>query len=280
MPALDGAPPGAMASEPEAAARPAAPVAPPSFDDATAMDELTLWFDRTRIPRAPRGEAIEVQAPAERLRPAERGERYHPRIGETDVGHVDETTQVSLLVCGRALLAVLRFVARRFGERSVKGVLDTLEPHLRRIFDEGVDPERWYAGDVLTTLAERIDAVLGRDDLHVIVELGRALAESAFDEMRRLKPPSPPVELLLSELPRITRGLLQGAEPALRRIGRGYARIELVERTGASLTLAVLILGFVERALGRFGAAEVEVNLVSSRALDDGETLLDVSWIG
>jgi serine/threonine-protein kinase len=272
MPALDGL--GHPVPLPPAVA---ASAAPPSFDDATAMDEPTLWLDRAHTPRAPRGEPLEPSAPVARPRPE--GERYHPRIGETGVSHIDEATQVSLLVRGRLLLASLRFVARRFGERSVKEVLDTLDPHARRVFDEGVDPERWYTGDLLTVLAERIDAVRGRDDLHVIVELGRALAESAFEEMRRLKPPSPPVELLLSELPRITGGMIQGAETALRRIGRGYARIELVERSGTSLTLAVLVLGFVERALGRFGAAEVEVNLVSSRALDDAETLLDVSWI-
>jgi len=256
------------------------PMHVPDFDDATsadiasgerppermALDEEDHDKTEVAIPLAPPRAMPKYEAVERR------------RIGDSDNEQL-AATAVSLLVRGKVLVSALRFVARRFGERSVKEVLDQLSPMLRRPFDEGVDAERWYPGEVLTGLAERIDAVHGRDDLHVVVELGRAVAESGFEEMRKLRPPAPPTELLLSELPTITRGLIQGAETALRRIGRGYARVELIEGTNASLTLAVLILGFVERSLGRFGATEVEVNLLSSRALDDKETMLDISWI-
>ncbi len=252
----------------------------PDFDDATSADLAS----GERVPERMRldeddQDKTEVALPQVPPRPAPRFEAVErKRIGDSDHEQLAATT-VSLLVRGKVLVSALRFVARRFGERSVKEVLDQLSPMLRRPFDEGVEAERWYPGEVLTGLAERIDAVHGRDDLHVVVELGRAVAESGFEEMRKLRPPAPPTELLLSELPTITRGLIQGAETALRRIGRGYARVELLEGTTASLTLAVLILGFVERSLGRFGATEVEVNLLSSRALDDKETMLDISWI-
>ncbi len=280
MPALD-----AQMAQLDAAVRARTGVAPvtepPEFDDATALDDPTQWLSRPRRPPP------ELSAPMRAAAPQARGAsleaksspRVHPRIGESEVPHLDEVTQFTVLVRGKVVLAALRFVGRRFGERSVKEVIDGLEPPLRRPFEEGIDPERWYVGEHFTALAERIDAVHGRDDLHIIVELGRAIAESAFDDMRKLKPPQPPVELLLAELPQITRTMIQGAETTVRRIGRGYARIELVERSTASLTLAVLILGFVERSLGRFGAADVEVNLLSARALDDAETLLDISWI-
>ena len=251
------------------------------FDDATTADRPPVGHnapERMRFDVVDR-DKTEVANPLLAPRAVPKFEAVERRrIGDSDHDQLTATT-VSLLVRGKVLVAALRFVARRFGERSVKEVLDTLSPMLRRPFDEGVDAERWYPGEVLTGLAERIDAVHGRDDLHVVVELGRAVAESGFEEMRKLKPPAPPPELLLTELPTITRGLIQGAETALRRIGRGYARVELLEGTNASLTLAVLILGFVERSLGRFGATEVEVNLLSSRALDDKETMLDISWI-
>ena len=252
----------------------------PDFDDATSADIASgeRAPERMRLDEEDQ-DKTEVALPLVPPRPVPKFEAVERRrIGDSDHEHLTATT-VSLLVRGKVLVAALRFVARRFGERSVKEVLDRLSPTLRRPFDEGVDAERWYPGEVLTGLAERIDAVHGRDDLHVVVELGRAVAESGFEEMRKLRPPAPPTELLLSELPTITRGLIQGAETALRRIGRGYARVELLEGTTASLTLAVLILGFVERSLGRFGATEVEVNLLSSRALDDKETMLDISWI-
>ena len=256
------------------------PLHVPDFEDATAADLPSGEKppERMRFDVVDR-DRTEVANPLSAPRPVPKFEAVERRrIGDSDHEQLTATT-VSLLVRGKVLVAALRFVARRFGERSVKEVLDKLSPMLRRPFDEGVDAERWYPGEVLTGLAERIDAVHGRDDLHVVVELGRAVAESGFDEMRKLKPPAPPPELLLSELPKITRGLIHGAETALRRIGRGYARVELLEGTTASLTLAVLILGFVERSLGRFGATEVEVNLLSSRALDDKETMLDISWI-
>ena len=74
--------------------------------------------------------------------------------------------------------------------------------------------------------------------------------------------------------------LLRGVELIVRRVGRGYGRYELFEGDAPSLTTSVLLLGFVERAIARFGGAEVEVNLISSRALDDPQTVVDVSWIG
>lgn len=257
--------------------------APAEFDDATSLDDPTQWLSRLR-----RGAAEPLpapRAPAPQQPPAQHqggtsADRVHPRIGESDTPEVDELTQVSLLVRGKVVLAALRFVGQRFGERSVREVIAGLEPSLRRPFDEGIEAERWYFGEHFTALAERIDAVHGRDDLHVIVELGRAIAEVAFDDIRRLKPPAPPIELLLAELPNVTRGMIQGAETTVRRIGRGYARVELHERSSPSLTLAVLVLGLLERSLGRFGASEVEVNLLSARALDDAETLVDISWIG
>jgi len=289
---------------------PAVPPDPPEFDDATALDDPTQWLSRPRRPPAelvqdapaprvaakrptptvpfatvPNATSSPATSPAQAAvgrgaprSPPAQAVRHHPRIGESETPEV-EVTQVSVLVRGKVVLAALRFVGRRFGERSVKEVIGGLDATLRRPFDEGIEPDRWYAGENFTALAERIDAVHGRDDLHVIVELGRAIAESAFDDMRNLKPPSPPIELLLAELPRITRTMIQGAETTVRRIGRGYARVELVERSFPSLTLAVLVLGLVERSLGRFGAADVEVNLLSARALDDAETLLDISWI-
>ena len=54
--------------------------------------------------------------------------------------------------------------------------------------------------------------------------------------------------------------------------------IEFEEMGEASLTFAVGMLGFVERSLERFGANDVEVNLLSCRALGDAHTLIDLSW--
>ncbi len=183
-------------------------------------------------------------------------------------------------VAGRIVLPVLRFVARRFGERKLKELLETLPPDVRAPFYEGVQPDGWVALEVLLALAERIDAMLGQDDLHLVLESGRAAAEGAFETLQRLRPASPSPELLVAEIPALMRHFYAGLQFHVRRLGKGYGRLELVETATPSLTASVLVLGFVERMLQRFGADEVEVNLLGARALDDPNTLIEVSWLG
>jgi eukaryotic-like serine/threonine-protein kinase len=188
-------------------------------------------------------------------------------------------TIAALQVKGRLVVSVLRFVARKFGERSVKEVLNGMPLMARAPFDLGVLDEAWIDGFAVEKLVEQIDAQVGSGDLQTVVECGRAAAEGAFDAMRALKPPSPPPELLISEMPGITRTLLRGMELVVRRVGRGYGRIEVIEHDSPSLTWNVLYLGFIERALSRFGAEDVEVNLIGARALDDPQTIIDASWL-
>ena len=189
-------------------------------------------------------------------------------------------TSTPLAVQGRVVLSVLRFVARKFGERALKELLDALPEQSRRVFDDGIEPDTWVDGETMRHLIERIDARLGQDDLHMVLECGRAAAEGAFDVMRKLRPPSPPAELLLAEMPSVMASLLQGMELSVKRLGKGYGRLELVEHGEPSLTFSVYVLGFLERSLERFGAEDVEVNLLGARALEDPQTLIDVSWLG
>jgi len=179
---------------------------------------------------------------------------------------------------GRAVLAILRFVARKFGERALKELLDAMPAQPRRVFEQGIGPDDWVELDAVRTLVEKIDARFGADDLHLVLEAGRAAAEGAFDLMRELRPPAPPPELLVAEMPQIMRKIMRGADLEVRRVGRGYGRLELKEEAEPSLTLSVATIGFLARSLERFGADDVEVNLLSARALDDPQTLIDISW--
>ena len=73
---------------------------------------------------------------------------------------------------------------------------------------------------------------------------------------------------------------MRGVVCRLRSVGRGYGRLELDEQEAApSLTLCVLVLGILDRALSRLGANEVEVNLLSCRYLGDDDNIYDVSWL-
>ncbi|MFC1464358.1 MAG: serine/threonine-protein kinase [Candidatus Brachytrichaceae bacterium NZ_4S206] len=179
---------------------------------------------------------------------------------------------------GRIVLPVLRFVARQFGERALKTVLDSVPSRARRTFAEGIDADSWVDLASVEALVEQIDAKLGQNDLHLVLESGRAAAEGAFELMTALRPPAPPAELLVAEMPSILARVIRGADCEVRRVGRGYGRLELIERGEPSLTLAVGVLGFLARSLENFGADDVEVNLLSARALEDPQTLIDISW--
>ena len=181
---------------------------------------------------------------------------------------------------GSFVLSVLRFVAIRYGERALTAVLARLPPDVRRVFDAGVTAGTWLPFDAVCLLVETIDAILGRDDLHVIADCGRAVAEGAFQTLKRKGPPEPPPELLLAEMPSFVESLIRGINCRLRSVGRGYGRLELDQQGGAdSLTLCVLVLGFLDRCLSRFGANEVEVNLLACRYLGDDDNIYDISWL-
>jgi serine/threonine protein kinase len=181
---------------------------------------------------------------------------------------------------GSVGLSILRFVSRRYGERALKMVLDSLPPETLTVFTAGVAPNAFISFDSVCQLVEAIDAKLGRDDLHLIADCGRAVAEGTFDQMKRLSSPTPPPELLLAEMPGFVEKLIRGVRCKVRSVGRGYGRLELDEPPGtSSLTMCVLVLGFLDRSLGRFGAREVEVNLLNCRYLGDDENLYDISWL-
>ena len=179
---------------------------------------------------------------------------------------------------GAVVLAVLRFVSRKFGERALKVVLDSMDPVTREPFVQGIDARGWVELDAMRAFVEQIDARLGQDDLHLVLEAGRAAAEGAFEAMRAIRPPGPPPELLVAEMPGVFTKFVQGLRCEVRRVGRGYGRLELLEEDEPSLTLAVFTLGMLARSLEHFGADDVEVNLLSARALGDPQTLVDISW--
>lgn len=179
---------------------------------------------------------------------------------------------------GGVVLAVLRFVSRKFGERALKVVLDSMTPEARRPFSDGIAEDNWVKLEAFREFVEQIDAKLGQDDLHLVLEAGRAGSEGAFDIMRAIRPPGPPAELLVAEMPDVFKKIVAGMTCEVRRVGRGYGRLELNEDAEPSLTLSVFSLGLLARSLEHFGADDVEVNLLSAQALGDPQTLVDISW--
>lgn len=181
---------------------------------------------------------------------------------------------------GSAGVSILRFVSRRYGERALKDVLKNLPEKHRKLYSQGISAGQWLPSSSMFALAEGIDATLGRADLHLVADCGRAVAEGSFELMRDLGPPAPPPELLLAEMPGLLGKLMTHVECRVRSVGRGYGRLELDEMgQESSLTHCVMFLGFLDRSLSRFGAREVEVNLLNCRYLGDDENLYDISWL-
>jgi serine/threonine protein kinase len=183
----------------------------------------------------------------------------------------------SMQVKGRLVLSVIRFASRRFGERAIHDLLGGMPTELRKPFQSGIEPESWVDYDLLRALVERIDAQLGDDDLGIIAACGHAAAEGALGLERKAQP-SPP-ELLLAEVPSLVQVLFRGIELRVRRLGKGYGRLELVESAAPTLTTSVMALGLLEKCLECFGAIDGEATLQSASALGDSETLIDVSWL-
>lgn len=180
---------------------------------------------------------------------------------------------------GAVSTSVLRFVARRFGERKLKDVLDALTPSAKSVFEAGVADTDWVPYEAHNALVQTVDAVLGRDDLHLVVQCGRAAAEGAFELMRSVDPPAPTPISLLSRMPMVVGALLRGAVLDVERVGHGHGRLGLDEKGEPSLPANVFLIGFFDRSLDRFGAREIEVNMLSSRALGDAQTVYEVSWL-
>jgi len=234
-------------------------------------------IDRDGVTRRVRGDPTEPVFPSKRARVA-RGDEL---IVEPPPLIIPIEAQVEPAFEGTVGLSVLRFVARRFGERSLKVVLDSLDPDARMVFDRGILPGVWVPRWIVLQLIERIDALLGQDDLHLVVDCGRATAESAFDLMRAAQGglKGGPEELL-NDLPRVAAEIVRGVEYNVARVGAGHARVELFEHGGhPSLIGCVATLGFLDRSLGRFGAEDVEVTLLGCRALGDPRCAFEISWL-
>jgi serine/threonine protein kinase/predicted hydrocarbon binding protein len=223
--------------------------------------------------------------PAQPVRAQSASDLAAARTGVKSKGGVQLGSAAALLpgepcVDGSMGIALLRYVSLRYGERALKVVLEALPSPHAQVFAGGIARGNAVPLNAMLALADTVDSRLGRDDLLLVADCGRAIAEGTIEYFQNLSQGAPPPELLLAEMPSYLASLMQGTSCRVRSIGRGYGRIELDEGGRApSLTLCVLVLGILDRTLTQFGAREVEVNLLSCRYLGDEENLYDISWL-
>jgi serine/threonine-protein kinase len=194
--------------------------------------------------------------------------------------HVDAIPTIVMRAFeGRLVLAVLRYVGDRFGQLALRDLLTYLPPLTRDLFAAGVAEEDLVPYDAVLELLERIDATMGRDDLHLVVECGREMADALAGLVASELGAAPP-ELLLTHLPKFASKHVRGVTFRVTRVGRGYAQLSLDEQGQSTLTGGVCTLGLLEKLLTNAGAEEAEVTMTQCRALGDDDTRFDLTWLG
>ncbi len=183
------------------------------------------------------------------------------------------------VVSGALVQPLLRRVRRFYGRRALGRVLKELPPTDRAALLASPKKGDWVSFETLLAFTQAVDRVLGQDDLSLVVECGKAAAEGLFDAIVAQHPSSPPLELLVAEMPDILARYVSAVRWRLHHTGRGYARVEVREQGEPELASCVVQIGLFERCLDRFGGKEVEVNLASCRALGDERCVLDATWL-
>lgn len=181
---------------------------------------------------------------------------------------------------GNVALAILRFLRLSYGEARTRATLESLPSGSRELFQSEIKPDQWVPYDALRELMEHIDKTIGYDDLRFVVQCGRATAEGLFEMRAELEPTAPTPHETFRAMPSLGEKLVRGVRYVVHRAGVGHGRMEVVEDTDQpSITGCVATLGFLERSLVRAGASDVEVNLLSCRALNDERCMFDATWI-
>lgn len=132
-----------------------------------------------------------------------------------------------------------------------------------------------WVDDGLLHLLEVADERVGTGERRLVADVGRRLAELAFDT--GLLPGSVPPELAFSGASDLWLRFFRDGRATVRELGRGYGLLD-IEHPRAHLARSVLMVGFIERAMRMAGARDVEVRLTKAAALGDGLDSLEVSW--
>ncbi|MDW8363999.1 MAG: serine/threonine-protein kinase [Myxococcales bacterium] len=246
------------------------------FDDAASMLEALVPFGAER-PAEPEPEPTdtftvdlrELRAREQLLEALRTGDSAPPPA--TESGN-------AALVRGEVIVAIAQFLRARIGVPLLRASADTLPERARSVVLGPLDPGSWYPEIVLDVL-EAADRVAADGQRTLVAEAGRALATQLLGARAgagttgSLTP-----ELFFSYVPDLWARYFTDGRARVMRISRGYGRLEVRERSRASMTVAVVLAGYVEEALRIVGARDVDVRLARAAALGDGSDVLEATW--
>ena len=180
---------------------------------------------------------------------------------------------------GALIVSTLRFVGKRFGQRSLRQSLEGLEKSARNDFARGISNSDEVNLQSFIDFITHVDRHLGNDDLHLVVQCGKAMAEGVPNLLGASNSHELPVPQWVKRLPAVSRKIVGAGHFSASRVGDGFARLELVESQEAQLVLHVALLGLLERCLEIYGGKDGEVSMLSSRALGDPRTSYELTWL-
>jgi serine/threonine protein kinase len=180
---------------------------------------------------------------------------------------------------GGLVVSTLRFIGKRFGERALRSTLDALPSPARNEFAKGVSNSDEVRLPSVVELITHVDRHLGNDDLHLVVQCGKAMADGIPSLMEASSGEELPIIQWVKRLPSVSRRIVGAGHFSASRVGDGFARLELVETQDAQLVLHVALLGLLERGLEIYGGKDGEASMLSSRALGDPRTCYELTWL-
>ncbi len=176
---------------------------------------------------------------------------------------------------GLVVVQLRDFVTRRIGQAGIAEVLASAPPEVHARWVANISEDGWYPASLLSVL-EIADRRFGGGDRKFVVDAGENLAEVAFrsDIARNLKTP----ELFFTKAPSVWSRLFCHGRAEVTKNGAGYGQLEISEHPRPTLTLAVMMVGFLQKSLALTGARECDVRLARVAALGDKVDVFEATW--
>lgn len=178
-------------------------------------------------------------------------------------------------VRGEMVIAAREFLNQRLGEARLAELLAAVEPEVHARFVGNIQPGDWYAGGVFDVL-ELADDRFGDGDRSLVADAGRFFAEHAFSAGVLAASVTP--ELLFSTMSELWRRYFRHGEAKVAKLGRGYGLLEVGGHPRPRLARSVAVVGYLERAMRRAGARDVDVRLARAAALGDSIDAYEATW--
>jgi hypothetical protein len=176
---------------------------------------------------------------------------------------------------GRVVVELRAYLTKRIGLAGLAEVLASAPPDVHARWVANISDQGWYPATLLSVI-EIADRRFGKGDRKFVVDAGAHLADAARGAGRLGSMKSP--ELCFGQLPTLLSSHFCHGQARVTKHGGGYGELEVLGHPRPTLTLAVLMVGFLQRCLQLTGAREPDVRLAKVAALGDTSDVFEATW--